>query len=108
MNCPICQKDLPIEEFKPNPNCPTLKRMDCSCKARINIKENQQLESYGIRLKCNGNIYLLIFRFNEHNEPEFTINCMTKNTEEVVRCDYLPQFTPDNALQKLKTYLIFS
>lgn len=104
MQCPICQEEI-INDFKPHPNNPDLDYADCQCTARIAIKNNE-LEGYALSLKYNGDIFTMHFIMDMCGTPEFSIYSR-KLHRQILAIDCLPNINSQNALDRLKKYLIF-
>ena len=75
-----------------------------NCSARVTFYDDDvtRIYSYGYRIKHHNKSYLMLFAL-DIDPPEFSI----WENKELISIRALPVITPENALQKLQTYLAF-
>jgi len=122
--CPYCQQDCQILQA-PKANPPTSKFQRCNqCETTFLVSfKGEVLTSSFTRQAENGKMYFLKLNHKESNTEIFALeetqvyihHAKKKNktkkqysSKKILTLDFCPNVHPDQAMQKIKTFILFS
>jgi len=101
--CPVCQSDQSV--LTENDKFKGYYYQQCPCGVRFKPQDDAGSESWGFKVIIGERCYQLTFiKLLSDGMPDFSL---LDEKKEILRLRFLPNITPSNAQEKVKTMLVF-